>query len=106
MSVESDQKPSAFGVHIPFVAHLGFEMIGFEGGQSEMRFTPKPEHKNSFDVAHGGAIMAIFMQSVPRLTGPVIAAPFAPWQEPPKRLLPPPIRPNRPATRRWGVAKR
>ena len=59
MSVESDQKPSAFGVHIPFVAHLGFEMIGFEGGQSEMRFTPKPEHKNSFDVAHGGAIMAL-----------------------------------------------
>jgi uncharacterized protein (TIGR00369 family) len=48
-----------FGANIPFVAHLGFEMIFFEGGQSEMRFDPRPEHLNSYDVVHGGAVMAL-----------------------------------------------
>lgn len=51
--------PEGFGVHIPFVHLLGFEMVFYDGGQSELRFTPKPEHMNSFDVAHGGAIMAL-----------------------------------------------
>jgi uncharacterized protein (TIGR00369 family) len=49
----------AFGVHIPFVEHLGFQMVFFDQGQSEMRFDPKPEHFNSFEVAHGGAIMTL-----------------------------------------------
>ena len=47
-----------FGAKIPFVDHLGFTLEKFEGGQSEMLFTPRPEHFNSFDVTHGGAIMA------------------------------------------------
>ena len=59
MSAVSDERNPSFGVHIPFVAHLGFEMVSFEGGHSEMRFAPKAEHKNSFGVAHGGAIMAL-----------------------------------------------
>jgi uncharacterized protein (TIGR00369 family) len=46
-----------FGAHIPFVAHLGFTMDKFEGGDSELHFVPKPEHLNSFDVTHGGAVM-------------------------------------------------
>ena len=49
----------AFGVRIPFVEHLGFQMVFFDQGQSEMRFEPKPEHLNSFEVAHGGAIMTL-----------------------------------------------
>jgi uncharacterized protein (TIGR00369 family) len=49
----------AFGVRIPFVEHLGFQMVFFDQGQSEMRFDPQPEHLNSFEVAHGGAIMTL-----------------------------------------------
>ncbi len=48
-----------FGVEIPFVSHLGFELVMMEGGQSELRFLPKPEHLNSFAVTHGGAIMTL-----------------------------------------------
>jgi uncharacterized protein (TIGR00369 family) len=59
MSDSSAVPDLPFGANIPFVAHLGFEMIGFEGGHSEMRFDPRPEHLNSYDVVHGGAIMAL-----------------------------------------------
>jgi uncharacterized protein (TIGR00369 family) len=48
-----------FGVKIPFVDHLGFTLENFEGGQSELHYAPKPEHFNSFDVTHGGAVMAL-----------------------------------------------
>ncbi len=48
-----------FGVAIPFVEHLGFEMHLFDGGLSELRYTPKPEHLNSFSVTHGGALMTL-----------------------------------------------
>jgi len=46
-----------FGAHIPFVDHLGFSLEKFEGGETELHFAPKPEHLNSFDVTHGGAVM-------------------------------------------------
>lgn len=48
-----------FGVDIPFVSHLGFELEKFENGESAIGFTPKPEHLNSFAVTHGGAIMTL-----------------------------------------------
>ncbi len=48
-----------FGVAIPFVSHLGFELKLFEGGLSELAYTPKPEHLNSFSVTHGGALMTL-----------------------------------------------
>jgi uncharacterized protein (TIGR00369 family) len=48
-----------FGVEIPFVNHLGFELLLFDGGHSEIAYEPKPEHLNSFDVAHGGACMTL-----------------------------------------------
>ena len=48
-----------FGVEIPFVTHLGFELEKFENGESAIAYTPKPEHLNSFAVAHGGAIMTL-----------------------------------------------
>src|SRR4051812_46814139 len=51
--------PKLFGVAIPFVHHLGFELVNMEGGASELRFEPRPEHMNSFQVAHGGAIMTL-----------------------------------------------
>lgn len=46
-----------FGADIPFVHHLGFTLERFEGGESTLHFAPRPEHCNSFGVAHGGAVM-------------------------------------------------
>jgi uncharacterized protein (TIGR00369 family) len=51
--------PKLFGVEIPFVEHLGFELLKMEGGESILQFEPKHEHMNSFLVAHGGAIMTL-----------------------------------------------
>jgi uncharacterized protein (TIGR00369 family) len=51
--------PKLFGVEIPFVSHLGFELVRMEGGESELKFLPRHEHLNSFLVTHGGAIMTL-----------------------------------------------
>ncbi|NNU43047.1 PaaI family thioesterase [Ramlibacter montanisoli] len=51
--------PKLFGVEIPFVSHLGFELVKMEGGESELRYLPRHEHMNSFLVTHGGAIMTL-----------------------------------------------
>lgn len=48
-----------FSVRIPFVELLGFELEKFEGGEATIRFDPKPEHQNSFNVVHGGASMTL-----------------------------------------------
>ncbi len=48
-----------FGVSIPFVDLLGFELRLYEGGRSELGYEPKPEHHNSFNVTHGGALMTL-----------------------------------------------
>jgi uncharacterized protein (TIGR00369 family) len=48
-----------FGVDIPFVHHLGFELRLFDGGVSEISYEAKPEHLNSFGVTHGGASMTL-----------------------------------------------
>jgi uncharacterized protein (TIGR00369 family) len=48
-----------FGVNIPFVQHLGFELVQFDDGRSEIKFEPLPEHLNSFGVTHGGACMTL-----------------------------------------------
>jgi uncharacterized protein (TIGR00369 family) len=49
----------SFGLSIPFVDHLGFTLEKFEGGESELHFSPRAEHLNTFDVAHGGAVMTL-----------------------------------------------
>ena len=51
--------PKLFGVEIPFVHHLGFELVAMEGGASELRYLPQREHMNSFLVTHGGAVMTL-----------------------------------------------
>ncbi|MEP6825213.1 MAG: PaaI family thioesterase [Ramlibacter sp.] len=48
-----------FGVDIPFVSHLGFDLVLFEGGHSQIDYLPLPEHLNSFGVTHGGACMTL-----------------------------------------------
>jgi uncharacterized protein (TIGR00369 family) len=62
-----------FGVEIPFVTHLGFQLIHFQDGESTLQFSPRPEHQNSFGVAHGGAIMTLLdvtMASAARSVAP------------------------------------
>ena len=49
----------SFGVHVPFIEHLGFTLERFAGGESELRYTAQPEHLNSFAVTHGGACMTL-----------------------------------------------
>jgi uncharacterized protein (TIGR00369 family) len=44
---------------IPFAMYLGIEIAKFEGGESELHYTAKPEHLNTFDVTHGGAVMTM-----------------------------------------------
>jgi uncharacterized protein (TIGR00369 family) len=53
------ERAVGFGVEIPFVELLGFELVQFEGGESEIHYAPKPEHLNSFNVTHGGALMTL-----------------------------------------------
>ncbi len=48
-----------FGVTIPFVEFLGFKLVVFEDGRSEIAYEPAPEHHNSFGVLHGGACMTL-----------------------------------------------
>ena len=48
-----------FPVSIPFVEHLGFELIRFDGGEAEIHVALKPELLNSFLVAHGGLLMTL-----------------------------------------------
>ncbi len=48
-----------FEADIPFVTELGFTLHKQSGGESELRYTPRPEHMNSFGVTHGGALMAL-----------------------------------------------
>lgn len=48
-----------FQVRIPFVEALGFELLRFEDGESELAITPREEHMNSFEVVHGGVTMTL-----------------------------------------------
>lgn len=49
----------SFGPEIPFVYELGFTLHKMEGGESELHYTARPEHLNSFGVTHGGASMTL-----------------------------------------------
>lgn len=49
----------SFGVHIPFIEHLGFELLHFEGGSSTVKYQPQPEHLNIFGKVHGGVLMTL-----------------------------------------------
>lgn len=56
---DNDINVRSYTSQIPFARHLGFELTKFEDGASEILYTPKPEHLNTFDVAHGGACMTL-----------------------------------------------
>jgi uncharacterized protein (TIGR00369 family) len=48
-----------FRTHIPFVHHLGFELLRFEGGDAEIAVMLREEFGNSWGVAHGGVVMTL-----------------------------------------------
>ena len=48
-----------FQVRIPFVESLGFELLRFDNGESEIAMSPRDEHMNSWSVLHGGVIMTL-----------------------------------------------
>ena len=48
-----------FLVHIPFVEHLGFELLRFEKGEAEIAVALGDELTNSWGVAHGGVTMTL-----------------------------------------------
>lgn len=48
-----------FGVAIPFVNLLGFELQLFDAGHSRIGYEPQPAHMNAFGGTHGGALMTL-----------------------------------------------
>jgi uncharacterized protein (TIGR00369 family) len=48
-----------FHTFIPFVEHLGFELLKFEDGEAEIAVDLREELCNSWSVAHGGVIMTL-----------------------------------------------
>ena len=48
-----------FSVRIPFVEHLGFELVRFEAGEAEIALELREELCNSWSVAHGGVTMTL-----------------------------------------------
>ena len=49
----------AFPVRIPFVESLGFEFVGWEGGEARIAVEVRDELCNSWSVAHGGVTMTL-----------------------------------------------
>ena len=48
-----------FQIRIPFVEALGFELLRFDNGESEIALTPREDHMNSWSVLHGGVTMTL-----------------------------------------------
>ena len=48
-----------FPTAIPFVDHLGVELLRFSDGEAELAVTPRAEHLNSWSVVHGGVTMTL-----------------------------------------------
>ena len=67
----------SFGPEIPFVHELGFTLHKMENGESELHFTPRPEHLNSFGITHGGASMTLM-----DVTMAVAMSPYSPTAKP------------------------
>ena len=44
---------------IPFLDHLGVELVSFGQGRCELAITVRPELCNSMQVAHGGVVMTV-----------------------------------------------
>ena len=57
--MQSSNRTLYFGLDIPFLDHLGVVPEFAEGGKARISYIVKPEHANSFHVAHGGLVMTL-----------------------------------------------
>jgi uncharacterized protein (TIGR00369 family) len=48
-----------FDILIPFVEHLGIQLLEKDGGHVSIRLDPRPEHLNSWKGVHGGVLMTL-----------------------------------------------
>jgi uncharacterized protein (TIGR00369 family) len=48
-----------FDIHVPFVEHLGLQLLQKADGRSLIQFDPRPEHLNSWQGVHGGVLLAV-----------------------------------------------
>lgn len=48
-----------FASRIPFVEHLGFELVEWEGGRAQVAIELRQELTNAWAVAHGGVTMTL-----------------------------------------------
>lgn len=48
-----------FASRIPFVEHLGFELLEWEGGRAQVAIELREELTNAWAVAHGGVTMTL-----------------------------------------------
>lgn len=48
-----------FDIRIPFVDHLGVELLEKTEGKVRIAFSPRPEHLNSWNGIHGGVMMTL-----------------------------------------------
>jgi uncharacterized protein (TIGR00369 family) len=62
---ESEREPvvgsqaTSFDINVPFVEHLGLKLLEKGNGRALIRFEPGPEHLNSWQGVHGGAVMTL-----------------------------------------------
>jgi uncharacterized protein (TIGR00369 family) len=49
----------SFDLRIPFVDHLGVELLDKADGRVRIAFAPRPEHFNSWNGIHGGVVMSL-----------------------------------------------
>jgi len=50
---------TGFDIHVPFVEHLGLQLLEKRNGVVRMRLEPQPEFENSWGSMHGGALMTL-----------------------------------------------
>jgi uncharacterized protein (TIGR00369 family) len=48
-----------FGIHVPFIAHLGVEAKEISQGEVEAELVLQPHHLNPMGVSHGGILMTL-----------------------------------------------
>jgi uncharacterized protein (TIGR00369 family) len=54
-----DGASTRFDINIPFVEHLGLQLLEKGDGRVRIRLEPRPEHLNSWNGVHGGVLMTL-----------------------------------------------
>jgi len=50
---------AGFNIHVPFVEHLGVQILQRGDGVVRLRLDPRPELENSWGSVHGGVLMTL-----------------------------------------------